>query len=229
MSELDAAAPDGGEHRAAPPPTILFVCTGNICRSPLAERLMRTRLAERGWGRSVRVASAGTGTTPDLPMTDAAARELVRLGGDPGGSRSRAVTAEQLSAAALVVALTRGHRAAAVELHLPALRYAVTLRESSRLLAGADLTALPTDPAERVPALAALLVGRRGRVPVVDGDLDDVPDPYLGSTADYERVTALVAPAVNLLVGALLGDDLGLPAASDDARTPRRRLFGRRR
>lgn len=49
-------------------PTVLVVCTGNICRSPLAEALLRTRFA----GSGLRVHSAGTHALPGVPMTDPA-------------------------------------------------------------------------------------------------------------------------------------------------------------
>jgi protein-tyrosine phosphatase len=51
-----------GPLEAAPAQRILFVCLGNICRSPTAEVVLRTRAAERGLGHLLRVDSAGTGS-----------------------------------------------------------------------------------------------------------------------------------------------------------------------
>lgn len=69
---------------------ILFVCLGNICRSPLAEGIVRTRLEAAGWGGRIRVDSAGTGDwhvgrAPD-PRAIAVAR---RHGIDIAGLRAR--------------------------------------------------------------------------------------------------------------------------------------------
>jgi protein-tyrosine phosphatase len=76
---------------------VLFVCTENICRSPLAEGLLRHHLREAGLGSSVKVASAGTrvsmkGAPPDHRAEKIAAETGVRL----GRLRARRVTPEDI-------------------------------------------------------------------------------------------------------------------------------------
>lgn len=61
----------------------LFVCTANICRSPIAERLA---LSVWGTGSPIAVISAGTHATAGRPMAAEAADALRELGGDPEGS-----------------------------------------------------------------------------------------------------------------------------------------------
>src|SRR6266516_3236405 len=85
---------------------VLVVCAGNVCRSPLAERLIRARLAAALGG-----------------------------GADPDGFRARAVSADLVAGADLVLTATREHRAAVVRLHPPAHRYTFTVREFGRLAA----------------------------------------------------------------------------------------------
>jgi protein-tyrosine phosphatase len=86
-----------------------------------------------------------------------------------------------------------------------ALRYSFTLRELHRLLVDADLSGLPSDPADRVRELVALARGRRGFVPPADEGEDDVADPYGRSAQDYAATTQQIVPAVQLLADAIAG------------------------
>jgi protein-tyrosine phosphatase len=70
----------------AAPTRLLFVCLGNICRSPSAEAVMRSLIEEEGLGDEIEVDSAGTGdwhvgSPPDRRSTEAAARRGVVLSG----------------------------------------------------------------------------------------------------------------------------------------------------
>lgn len=90
-------------------PKVVFVCWGNICRSPMAERVLEG-WAERS-GLPVDVASAGT-STEELgnPIDPRAARALARAGYRTTGHRARQVTATQIREADLVVAMEELHR-----------------------------------------------------------------------------------------------------------------------
>ncbi len=86
---------------------ILFVCTGNLCRSPMAEYLLRARLdAQRPW----RVASAGTFAVEGMPASSNAITVMADLGIDLTPHRSRQLTLEQVREADLIVALSQSHR-----------------------------------------------------------------------------------------------------------------------
>jgi len=96
--------------------SVLFVCMGNICRSPTAEGLLCHLVAERGLGERIRVDSAGTidyheGASPDFRMTEAAARRGYELGG-----RSRPVVPEDAYRFNLVVAMDRSNLADVTEI-----------------------------------------------------------------------------------------------------------------
>jgi protein-tyrosine phosphatase len=89
---------------------ILFVCTGNICRSPTAEGVMRTLLESAGLGRQIEVDSAGThgyhiGELPD-PRTQKAA---LRRGYDLSALRARKVALEDFTRFDHVLAMDAGH------------------------------------------------------------------------------------------------------------------------
>ncbi len=87
------------------PQRVLFVCLGNICRSPTGEALLKVVVTENGLGGSIDVDSAGTGAwhvgeAPDRRMTAAAARRGYRLEG-----RARQVEASELGEWDLVIAM----------------------------------------------------------------------------------------------------------------------------
>lgn len=90
-------------------PTVLFVCTGNLCRSPMAEGLLRARLARDSARRNWRVASAGVWTAEGRSASAHAVAEMERRGIDIQAHRSRNVTREMMADADLVLAMTRSH------------------------------------------------------------------------------------------------------------------------
>ncbi len=188
------------------PARVLVVCTGNICRSPLAERLLRLCLSLHEVGpEMVSVESAGVRAMVDEPMTPQAARELSSLGGDEQGSCARQLTPALVRAADLVLTAERAHRAIVVQLVPPALRYTFTLRELQRLLHGAALGGLPADPSARIRALAPVVNARKGLVPVADPSEDDVIDPFRGDGDQYAAATRQISPAVRALCAAVVG------------------------
>src|SRR5439155_15398291 len=91
--------------------TILFVCTGNICRSPMAEGLLRQWVAHRGI-RGVVVESAGVSGLHDTPPSAEGVRALRDRGIDISAQRSRRLTRSMIEGADLVIGLAQEHREA---------------------------------------------------------------------------------------------------------------------
>ena len=87
--------------------TLLFVCTGNTCRSPMAEALMRAELKRRGI--SAAVASAGLAAGGE-PAADNAVTAMAEWGLDITRHRSRPLTAEMAKAADVLAVMTEEHR-----------------------------------------------------------------------------------------------------------------------
>lgn len=187
---------------------ILTVCTGNICRSPLGEQLLRARLAPFG----VVVTSAGTHGLSSAPMTPEAARLAVSLGitdEDAAAHRSRYLTERMLDAPALIFAMTRDHRRAIVQLSPRRMRSTFTIREFARLSSSMTTeqlaeAAVGTDATARVRAMATAVAMQRGLVPPpANPEDDDVIDPYGRSWATYQRSAAELEPAVDAVVRAV--------------------------
>lgn len=184
-------------------PTILTVCTGNVCRSPLLERMLQRDVdGAHGPGR-VAVRSAGTGALVGAPMDERSAEILVGLGGDPTGFVARRLTAELVSDAALVLAATPTHRSQVVQLDPRALRRTFTAQEFAGLVAAVPDEDLPTweEPATALAELCTAARAARGAATRPAGD--GLVDPYRQPDAVYDRLRAQVVELRPLLARGL--------------------------
>ena len=98
------------------PFTLLFVCSGNTCRSPLAEAVGRREAERLGMGGRLRVLSAGTGAFSGSPASEGSMIVASRHGLDLADHRSSLLTAERVGQASLVLGMSPGHVARAREL-----------------------------------------------------------------------------------------------------------------
>ena len=175
---------------------VLHVCTGNICRSPMAERLTRAGLERRLGPDAARfvVESAGTWGHGGAPMEPYAVSTLASYGVDGSDFRARELVADHVAGADLVLGATREHRAAAVVLQPRAARRTFTLREFARLVGAVDPAQLTaTDPVERARQLVEAAAGQRGLVPPQSPRDDDLVDPYQGPERGFAACGDLVA------------------------------------
>ncbi|KAA2284427.1 low molecular weight protein-tyrosine-phosphatase [Arenimonas fontis] len=149
---------------------ILFVCMGNICRSPLLEGWARQVLGDTGLVRLVD--SAGTGAWhAGQPPDPRAVAVAARYGLDISGLRARQVRADDFQGMDLILCADRDNQ-----------------RELLRRA--------PPDARARI-ALALDWAGVQAG--------GEVPDPYYGSAADFERVNALCRDAAEGLLRRLRG------------------------
>lgn len=119
---------------------ILTVCVGNICRSPLAERLLRLRLAPHVQSGQVVIESAGVGAVVGHEMDDLAEEQLHRLGGSGEGFVARQITTPYVVGADLVLTATVDIRARALREGPSAMKRTFTLGEFAAIC---DLTGDP--------------------------------------------------------------------------------------
>ena len=89
--------------------TILFVCTGNTCRSPMAECLLRAMIEKRGHADEWRVLSAGTYAMSGAPASQGSLRAMQRRGLSLEDHKSQAVTRVLLDQADLVIGMSASH------------------------------------------------------------------------------------------------------------------------
>lgn len=156
------------------PYRVCVVCAGNICRSPIAEFVLRRRLHEAGLGDIVTVDSAGTGGWHAGQQADPRAlAALLGHGYDGDSHRARQFRREWFDDVDLVLALDRENFA--------------------------DLSALAPDDDAR--AKVQLLRGYDADA--VAGDDTDVPDPYYGDAASFEQVLAMIERAAEGFVAAV--------------------------
>lgn len=87
---------------------ILFVCTGNTCRSPMAEVIFRSIIPESKT-TEYKVSSAGTDALPGLPASEGANSAVKEIGLNLDAHRSRQLTQELVEKADLILALTSSH------------------------------------------------------------------------------------------------------------------------
>jgi protein-tyrosine phosphatase len=178
---------------------ILVVCTGNVCRSPLGEHLLRDAL----FGMPASVTSRGTRALREQPAT-AETIALAESLGIPSGSieahRARQLREADLDRTDLVLAMGREHRREVVELNPARMRSTFLVREIGRLAqhvydtelyAVAD--AAGTDPHERFAAVLQRVAGMRGHV---EPGPDDVTDPYRRTWDVYQDSAEQIAPAI---------------------------------
>jgi protein-tyrosine phosphatase len=100
---------------------VTFICSGNICRSPMAEKMFAHQLSERGLADEVRVTSAGTGSWHAGEGADNRANRVLREHGYPTTHRAAQINDGHLSAD-LVVALGRNHERMLREMGVPPTR-----------------------------------------------------------------------------------------------------------
>lgn len=113
-------------------PQLLFVCTGNICRSPFAERYA-THVADRSGVTGWTFTSAGAGALVGSSMEPTMARELQALGGDPSGFRARSLSREIIGSADLIVAMETFHRSVVLDDFPNLVRRTFTLGQLARI------------------------------------------------------------------------------------------------
>jgi protein-tyrosine phosphatase len=192
--------------------SILVVCTGNICRSPIAEGLLRGALEERFGDAAPTVSSAGTWGMEGASATPEAVMAASERGADITAHRARRLSEVPVADADLVVAMTGEHRDALADDETLRAR-AFTLKELVRLL-----EELPSVPAGAGPDTLADRVEQAATIRhegFAGNPLDeDVADPLGLPMQSYRAVAWELDQWIGRLVDGLYGS-VPVPAASE--------------
>ena len=185
---------------------ILHVSTGNLCRSPMAERLMAAGLRERyeEVAETVVISSAGTSATVGQPIHPMAAAELTERGVAPDGFKAQLLDPSVAERADLVLTATRGHRDRIIANTPTLLGRVFTWRELAWLVNGLTDTIVRgehlTDRVRNLPRAASV---RRGHLQSPAPTEFDVLDPIGGAEQDFKQVAAEIDEAVQTILAVL--------------------------
>ena len=162
------------------PFAVLMVCAGNICRSPMAEAVLRAKLAGAGLANRVAVDSAGThGFHRGAPADPRAVARAGLRGYRLAGQTSRPLAAADFSRYDLLLAMDRHNLATMISRCPPGEQH----RLGMLLPPATQAAGVVTDDAA--------------------GRLGEVPDPYYGSVADFDLALDLIEPACDSLLSTL--------------------------
>ncbi|WP_149361182.1 arsenate reductase/protein-tyrosine-phosphatase family protein [Lolliginicoccus suaedae] len=178
---------------------VLFVCTGNICRSPLAERYA-SHWAEQH-GTAIEATSVGTHALVGYPMDPDAAEALAALGGTSDGFAARALTTTDARNADLILVMERAHRDRVLATAPAATLRTFTLSEAALIASQVSVRTI------RELAIA------RTRVPQAV-DAPDILDPFRQGPATHRRIAEEIAAKVDIVLGMLA------PSTTDSPKTP---------
>jgi low molecular weight protein-tyrosine phosphatase len=170
---------------------ILFVCVGNVCRSPLGERLLAARLpADR-----FEVSSAGVGALVGAAMDPEAAAHLEAYGASADGFVARQLIPSMVKESNLVLTATKAIRSRVLEEAPAALRRTFTVLE---FVARLEVVASDGDPVALVRAAA----GERSRAALEEYDISD---PFRRGSEAHAAAAEQMAAAVERIAKALSG------------------------
>lgn len=178
---------------------MLFVCTGNVCRSPVAEKLLRARLPAES---TIVCSSAGVSALTGRPIDPPSVTVLRELGADPHGHIAKRLTYQQVQAADLILTAEVSHRTVVLQLEPLAFRRTFTMLEFGRLGSGLSASTLPLNEQD-LRARVDEVAGQRGLVDTVPVGADDISDPF-GRNVSAARTSALaISASIDTLVRVL--------------------------
>jgi len=186
---------------------VLLVCTGNICRSPMAEALLRSTLQRRLGDAAPAVASAGTIARDRAPAMPEAVEAAAELGVDVSSHSARRLRPEDIRGADLIVGMATEHLEDVQALVPEAESRTFTLKELVRLLEDTDPR--PADATASDGGLAGAVSDahrrRTGSPAISDEDQDDVMDPLGLSLHGYRVVASELEDLCERLASGLYG------------------------
>jgi len=187
---------------------ILFVCTGNTCRSPMAEALLKGLAHEKGLMIAVR--SAGISTINGMSVSSNALNSLQRRGIQHQGSSS-IVQAEAIEWADLILTMTSGHKRQLLQLYPDVMDKIFTLKEYAYIDDALQVQLLELEQLYSELQMQQILgkqitEGQRRRLVQLENSIPsfDISDPFGGSQTVYDQCSEEIEEAIFKLVDKLL-------------------------
>ncbi|MDT4973998.1 MAG: low molecular weight protein-tyrosine phosphatase [Pseudonocardiales bacterium] len=172
--------------------TVLYVCTGNLCRSPMAELLFRGWADPQG---DVTVSSAGTKALVGHGIDHSSAAALGQLGIDPTQHRARQFEPWMAAYSDLILTAAREHRDVVMTALPSVYKRTFTMKEFARLVGDV--------PAAEPRAIVAAAGARRGHAKPVKPEEDDVADPYRGAIKHAKSIVEEITETVYITLATL--------------------------
>lgn len=177
-----------------------MVCTGNICRSPLAEHLLKKTVDDLALNLSI--TSAGTGALLRAGPPSQIITQARDWGLDVAAHQPQQISESVINSATLVLTAERSHRSELVALVPRASRKVFTLKQLARIansmMNDSDPALLASLRSANFETLISEIADYRALTPPPDTPTDDdVPDPYRRSQKDYDQSAEQILLAVN--------------------------------
>ncbi|MBP1965732.1 low molecular weight protein arginine phosphatase [Paenibacillus aceris] len=183
---------------------ILFVCTGNTCRSPLAEGLLRIRVHQEGLAAEVR--SAGVSAMTGAPISHNSASLLQEAGFD-GSIRSLAIQESEVKWADIILTMTTGHKRTVIQRFPGAVEKTFTLKEYVEddhhiLQAIEEREKLVTEVQLKQALSQTVTAEERNRIYSLEHAIPDydISDPFGGSLEVYRQTAKEISGSLDKLV-----------------------------
>jgi len=182
---------------------ILFVCSGNTCRSPMAEVLLRKKLARHAseWAKDAVVTSAGVSAISGSPASENATAAMKHKDLDLSEHQSKLLEAADIINADLVITMTRNHKKAVLALVPQALHKVYTLAELTAL---AELAHAKPEQAKKYRDMIQEVAQKTMELTLLLdqllGNPPDIEDPFGGDLAEYEECARSISGHLDTLL-----------------------------